>query len=179
MICNQSLSRTVNADYDMKTPLSRRLFAGVLVCCLIAPSSGAWAQEADSATLPAAKTDPAAANQLPDSPGFAQLQAANQQASDPGPQSASSPASPQNQTTSNQTTSPPQTKQPLGTAAAEDIGPSGVAGSRPVGAALAPMPQKRVRLLIIKVGAVLAAGAAVGTTLALSHASPSRPPGSH
>ncbi len=69
--------------------------------------------------------------------------------------------------------------EPLGTAAAESIPITGVAAFRPTGAALAPAKQRRVRSLLIKVGAVVGVGVAVGTTMALSQSSPSRPPGAH
>jgi len=64
---------------------------------------------------------------------------------------------------------------PVGTAAAPYEKPSGVAASRPAGAAIAPAKQRRVRSFLIKMGVVVGAGVAVGTVLALSHGSPSRP----
>ena len=67
----------------------------------------------------------------------------------------------------------------VGTAAAESIPVTGVAASRPAGFAVAPARQQRVRLILIKVGALVGVGVAVGTTVALSQGSPSRPPGSH
>jgi hypothetical protein len=51
----------------------------------------------------------------------------------------------------------------------------GVAASRPAGAAIAPAKQKRARTLLIKVGIVVGVAVAVGTVVALSNASPSRP----
>jgi hypothetical protein len=69
--------------------------------------------------------------------------------------------------------------EPVGTAAAESIQITGVAASRPAGAAVAPAKQRRVRSILIKVGALVGAGVAVGTTMALSQGSPSKPPGSH
>jgi hypothetical protein len=71
--------------------------------------------------------------------------------------------------------SPPH--EPVGTAAAEWQPLTGVAASRPAGAALAPAKQRRVRSIVIKVGALLGAGVALGTVAALSAGSPSRPPG--
>jgi hypothetical protein len=67
--------------------------------------------------------------------------------------------------------------EPLGTAAAESVPTMGIAASRPAGAALAPPKQRRVRSILIKTGAVIAAGAAVGVVVALSEGSPSKPPG--
>jgi hypothetical protein len=69
--------------------------------------------------------------------------------------------------------------QPLGTAAAESIPTMGIAASQPAGAAVAPAKQRRVRTILIRVGAVVAGAAAVGVVVALSEGSPSRPPGAH
>ena len=68
---------------------------------------------------------------------------------------------------------------PVGTAAAPTLITTGVAASRPSGAAIAPRRQRRARSFLIKVGAIVGAGVAVGTVVALSSGSPSRPPGSH
>ena len=80
-----------------------------------------------------------------------------------------------------QTVQPPQTapQKPVGTAAAETSKVSGVAASQPAGVAIAPAKQRRVRLIVIRVGAILGAGAAVGTVVALTQATPSKPPGAH
>lgn len=66
-------------------------------------------------------------------------------------------------------------QKPVGTAAAPVTRPSGVAGSRPAGAAIAPAKQRRVRRLLVRWGIVLGAAAAVGTVAALSYGSQSRP----
>jgi biopolymer transport protein ExbB len=65
---------------------------------------------------------------------------------------------------------------PLGTAAAEQITAAGGGASRPAGNAIAPAKQHQYRSLVIKLGAVAAAGIAVGTVYALSHGTPSVPP---
>jgi hypothetical protein len=70
-------------------------------------------------------------------------------------------------------------QRPLGTAAAGMVSTSGVAASRPEGAALAPAKQRRVRLLMIKLGVVAAGAVAPGATLALASPRPRRPSGSH
>ena len=70
-----------------------------------------------------------------------------------------------------------QAQEPVGTAAAGSVEATGVAASKPAGAAIAPAKQRRTRALLIKVGAVVGAGVAIGTVAALSNASPSRPPG--
>lgn len=64
-------------------------------------------------------------------------------------------------------------QKPLGVAAAPYTRPTGVAGSRPAGAVIAPAKQRRVRTILISIGVVVAAGVAIGTVAGLSHASPS------
>jgi hypothetical protein len=66
---------------------------------------------------------------------------------------------------------------PLGTAAAEKGRTAGGGASRPAGVAIAPAKQKRSRGLLIKLGALAAAGAAVGTVYALSRGTGSTPAG--
>lgn len=79
----------------------------------------------------------------------------------------------QDQSSSNPQQSTPQ--QPVGTAAAPYEKPTGVPGSRPAGAVIAPAKQRRVRAIVIKVGLLLAGGAAIGTVVGLSRASHSQP----
>ena len=111
---------------------------------------------------------------LPDSPGSVRLQIiadnrlANGQQSSPQPQ----------QNTSQQQGGTQQqsgTQQPVGTAASESVKATGVAASQPAGAAIAPAKQRRTRSILIKVGALVGAGVAIGTVVGLSAASPSRP----
>jgi hypothetical protein len=64
---------------------------------------------------------------------------------------------------------------PLGTAAAPYTRPSGVTGSRPAGAVIAPGKQHRAHVILISVALVAGAAIAVGTVAALSHGTPSRP----
>jgi hypothetical protein len=125
---------------------------------LLAAMTAAWAQE--SAPV---------AQQLPDNPSAVQSQAAPAQAQ------ANNPSSAPSQTQAQRS----QTREPVGTAAAEAPVTTGVAGSEPAGAAIAPAKQRRVRMLVIKVAAVVGAGAAIGAVAALASASPSRPPGTH
>lgn len=102
----------------------------------------------------------------PDASGAQQ----QQQPSGTSPQ-ANLPASPQPKQQQQQ-------NEPLGAAAAERVPTAGGAAAKPAGVAIAPAKQHQTRSLLIKVGAALAAGAAVGTVFALSHSSPSTPPGS-
>jgi hypothetical protein len=130
-------------------------------------------------------TEQIAASELPDSPG-----AAWSKAQDPSSQQSSSssravPPSGQaetRQTTAaeNQNQDPGQkTQRPVGTAAAEAPKTKGVTAAQPSGIAIAPAKQRRVRTIVLRVGAMVAAGAAVGTVIALTEGTPSRPPGAH
>jgi hypothetical protein len=67
-------------------------------------------------------------------------------------------------------------QEPLGTAAAEQIKTAGGGASRPAGNAIAPAKQHQYRSMLIKLGAVAAAGIAVGTVYGLSRATSSTPP---
>lgn len=124
-------------------------------------------------------------NGLPDSPGSVETRSGSMQSdstqSSPAQsgsvQSAQLAPSPAPSQTPPQAQPQPQPKEPLGTAAAETVPTMGIAASQPAGAALAPAKQRRVRTILIRVGAILAAGAAVGATVALSEGSPSKPPG--
>jgi hypothetical protein len=64
---------------------------------------------------------------------------------------------------------------PVGTAAAPAEEPVGAAGSRPAGAVIAPAKQRRVHTFLISAAIIAGAGIAIGTVVALSHASPSQP----
>lgn len=70
-----------------------------------------------------------------------------------------------------------KSQQPLGAAAAQTGPTAGGAASKPAGNAIAPAKQRQVRSLLIKLGAVAAAGIAIGTVVALSKGSSSKPPG--
>lgn len=104
--------------------------------------------------------------QLPDTPSASQPPSATQQGAQPRTDTQAMQAPPQN-----------APHQPLGTAAAPNIPTSGIAASRPAGAALAPAKQRRVRSILIKMGAIAGVGVAIGATLALTKGSPSTPPG--
>ncbi|MGA7109040.1 MAG: hypothetical protein WBV28_16775 [Terracidiphilus sp.] len=161
----------------MKTSSWRiRLVARCLIVLLALPfglNSAARAQEAPSATTgrgnalesQAQQSSPNQAGKsadratllsevLPDAP---EAQAAQESSSQAGAESQSAG----------------DTK-PLGTAAAPYTKPTGVTGSRPAGAVIAPARQRRVRAILISVGVIAAAGIAIGTVAGLSHASPSR-----
>lgn len=100
-------------------------------------------------------------NQLPDTP----------QAQQPGQTTPAqqTPATPTPQT-QNQT-------EPLGTATAPGVSTVGGGASKPAGTAIAPAKQKQYRSLLIKLGLIAGAGAALGTVYALSRSTSSTPPG--
>lgn len=116
------------------------------------------------------KTTTNTSGQEPDSPGATKAQ--EQQNNPPANGAASEQSAPPPSQT-------PPNKKPLGTAAAEPLTPTGTGASEPAGVAIAPAKQRRARSLLIKVAAIVAAGAAVGTVYALSSATNSKPPGSH
>ncbi len=70
---------------------------------------------------------------------------------------------------------PQEAQQPVGTAAGPYTKPTGVAGSRPAGAAIAASKQKRKKAILIRVGLIVGGAVAVGTVAGLSMASSSRP----
>lgn len=107
-------------------------------------------------------TDPAQVASLPDSPIPPASQAA-------GPEQQQGSGG---QATSQQQNAP---SQPMGTAVAPAEPASGVAASRPAGAAIAPARQKRTRSFVIKLSLLIGGAVAIGTVVALSSASPSRP----
>lgn len=92
---------------------------------------------------------------------------------------AAQPAAPQQATPAQNQTDRGSTQRPVGTAAAESNAVSGVAASQPSGVAIAPAKQRRARSLVLKVGALIGAGVAVGTVVALSAGTSSKPPGAH
>jgi anti-anti-sigma factor len=160
----------------------RRQIAGCLVLLLLAPlahavpssqqeanpgqqgggasSAQTQSQGSDSGDRKA-NTESSSSEALPDSPGAVRSQDRQSNWQRPSPKVQTG------------------AQEPLGTAAAPSVKTTGVAASRPAGAAIAPAKQKRTRSILIKVGAIVGAGVAVGTVVALSTASPSRAPGSH
>lgn len=158
-----------------------RQHLGVALMSILSLCVTASAQQSVGANASA----PVDATSLPDSPGAVQAPAQYKvqyktqpveiaQADSPSPQS-SQPASPSN--SANQSKADQKTQQPVGTAAAQPVPTTGNAASEPAGIAIAPAKQRRTRTMLIKVGAILGASAAIATTVALSKASPSKPPG--
>jgi hypothetical protein len=93
------------------------------------------------------------------------------------PQQPSPNAAPQTTTTIPEGPQPKKPVEPVGAATAESVPTTGGAAAKPAGVAIAPAKQHQTRSLMIKIGAALAAGAALGTVYALSHGTSSTPPG--
>lgn len=82
------------------------------------------------------------------------------------------------QSSSSPSSQPKTPQQPLGTAAARRGATAGGPASEPAGMAIAPAKQKQTRSLLLKIGAIAAAGAAIGIVYGLTRATPSTPPNS-
>lgn len=138
------------------------------------------AQQSGPATQSKATNHPAAkgdnAEPLPDSPGAVRSSSLDQKTEEDSVaqmqegQSESSSAPPVQ-------AAPPQ--KPVGTAAAEAPNVSAIAASQPAGVAIAPAKQRRVRTIILRTGAIIGAGVAIGAVVALTAATPPKPPGAH
>ncbi len=120
-----------------------------------------------------------ALKELPDSPGaiLASLHPAKPQNAVEQQSSAAPPPSGAGQPSPSEAQGQPSPQKPVGTAAAEAPNVTGVAASQPAGVAMAPAKQHRVRTIILRVGAIIGAGVAVGSVVALTAATPSKPPG--
>jgi hypothetical protein len=168
-------------EHQMKSRIYRTL--AVLLALSVAGMTDV--AQAWQTTTPSQQNNPQQSNAQQTTPATNKAQDATQKgennASDPNyvpapaevlPDAPSSDA--QNATsTSNQT----KEQQPLGTAAAKEANTVGGAASKPAGTALAGVKQKQTRGLLIKVGAVLAGAAALGTVYALSRSTSPTPPG--
>jgi hypothetical protein len=141
------------------------------LCCVLALGCPAdiLAQAADSASAQSnpSQTRLTAEAELPDSPG-----ATKQSGTQPS-QSAATPQS------SSQPKQDEKLQRPVGTAAAEAPKVSGITAAQPAGVAIAPAKQKRARAIVIKIGAIVGGAAAIGAVVALTRATPSKPPGAH
>jgi hypothetical protein len=141
----------------------------------------------DNQTAPATQTSPSTQNQTQPTtnpsgtsinPSQAPLQPVTTYPDASGnQQDQQSPNAQPAQTTIPEAPQPKRSTEPVGAAAAESVPTAGGAAAKPAGVAIAPAKQHQTRSLLIKIGAVVAAGAAIGTVYALSHGTPSTPPG--
>lgn len=130
-----------------------RLIAAGVLFCLIFPWAGA------AAAVPQQGAEARSAEALPTLPDPLPAQSGAAQAG-----SGQTPSGDQN-----------PGNRPVGTAAAPLEKSTGIAGSRPAGAVIAPAKQKRERAILIRVGILVGAAIAVGAVVGLSEASRSRP----
>lgn len=162
----------------------RTLYPAVLgiACCAFVLNSSGPAVGQSTAELGGAShassvadgsTAASRASQLPDSPDstLAALQASSQQSYPIQPSANTAPAPGQ--------TATQKPQRPVGTAAAEAPKVSGITAAQPAGVAIAPAKQRRVRTIVLRVGAIVGAGAALGTVIALTEGTSSKPPGAH
>jgi hypothetical protein len=155
----------------------RWILAVAVAAVWLGGSSTAVAQQSTGSSDPSQSASVRVEN-LPDSPGatWARLQEPAQ----PSAPASSAAATPEpNSAPPPQDQTEPKMQRPVGTAAAEAPKVSGITAAQPAGIAIAPAKQRRVRILVLKVGAILGAGAAIGTVVALTAATPSKPPGAH
>jgi hypothetical protein len=134
-----------------------RQIAVMLILCLVVPACAPGSAVAQEPQIASKAPAAVAEDPLPDSP-------------QPAGQSQQPATSP-----SGGAEGQDPSHKPVGTAAAPYERTTGVAASRPAGAAIAPAKQRRVRTILISLGVIAGAGIAVGSVAALSHGSPSRP----
>jgi len=161
-------------------PLDRAfLYTACWTLALVLPAS-ILAQSGEHVPPRDAQTIRTSELELPDSPGASKRQGA----SAPQQSSSSQSVAPASGQTGTAQTAPAQDQaqkpqRPVGTAAAEAPKVKGVTAAQPSGIAIAPAKQHRVRTIVIRTGAVLAAGAAIGTVIGLTAGTASKPPGAH
>lgn len=162
---------------------------GIACCAFVLSCSGQAVSQSAADVNAASQTvsspiaaDPSALqpgsqhNALPDSPGAT---LAAQEVSPQNSGSQSSGQTPDNAPPAPGQAAPQKPQRPVGTAAAEAPKVSGITAAQPAGVAIAPAKQHRVRKIVLRVGAIVGAGAAVGTVIALTAATSSKPPGAH
>ena len=143
--------------------------------CGVPEVASAWQQP------PAQATQPPVVNGTTVNPAqgpLAPVPAPTETPEAPAPQTQNAPT-PSTQLSGRMIQPATKTPEPLGTAAAEGITTSGGGASRPAGSAIAPAKQHQTRSLLLKMGAIAAGGIAIGTIVALSKGTPSKPPGAH
>ena len=155
------------------TRLSLIVLAGLV---LFGGSAATGGQESSAASPPGyvpAHTQTSAADPAPliDAP-MPMLAEAHPGAAAVPAQSTSPNPSPESSSSAQQQ---PSQNKPLGTAAAPPESTMGVTASRPAGAVIAPAKQRRQRAILVRVALVVGAGVALGTVMALTHATPSQP----
>jgi hypothetical protein len=164
--------------------LNRGLLCSVCCACALSLPVAAIAQDRAEPVPQSPQSGVTTASaELPDSPGAAWAKSQDSSQQDAGQQTSGSSSS-QTAAPPDAQPNPPQSQnqkpqRPVGTAAAEAPKVSGITAAQPAGVAIAPAKQHRARAIIIRVGAIVGATAAIGTVVALSEATHSKPPGAH
>ena len=156
------------------------LVCNVFLSCCFASALPLTAQDSNVAGTTgqvSATKSQAQSTELPDSPSTTLAQASSQPQTSQTPSQQQSQPAPQTTQQDQSTPAPARKQEPVGTAAAEAPKTTGVAASQPAGLAIAPAKQHRARKIIIRTGAIIGAGIAVGTVIALTEATSSKPPG--
>jgi hypothetical protein len=185
---------------------SQRKFTSILSTMLIAGMSLGQSLQAQQSSPQPSSTQPTQTQQTTTAPAAAQPVSATDQSAAPATSNQNSPQQPgsnvnpsqgplkpvttypdaageqqaQPQSTPQNLPDGPQPKkptEPVGAATAESVPTSGGAAAKPAGVAIAPAKQHQTRSLLLKVGAVVAGGAALGIVYALSRGTSSTPPG--
>lgn len=158
---------------------ARRIMFSDLACTLaflgmLTGSMPLVAQQSAAAPRTVGTTQSATKTEnLPDSPDVVRANSAD------GKDSIALLAQTQNETLSQSAPQNATPQKPVGTAAAEASNVSAIAASQPAGVAIAPAKQHRVRTIILRTGAIIGAGVAIGAVVALTAATPPKPPGAH
>jgi hypothetical protein len=155
----------------MRKNIARQIVHCGLVCALIVGMG--WQAAAQQSPVADAFGNVTKYSELPDSPGA--ILAKLQQTDAPSSQ----PTNPPDATPAQQPQPAAQapTPKPEGTAAAGTNPATGVAASQPAGMAIAPAKQHRTRTIVLRTGAILGAGVAIGSVVALTEGTSSKPPG--
>ena len=149
--------------------------AMIFALCGVPELMQAQASSPQTSTPQSATPDPSRGPQqpTPGEPGASLPEAPSATTPSPQPTATSNTHTSYNEITSGSS----QAQAPTGAAAAQRAETAGGAASRPAGNAIAPAKQRQTRSILIKVGAVAAAGAAAGLIYGLSRGTGSLPPG--
>jgi hypothetical protein len=163
--------RSQSTTKVLSVVLAATFWAPGFMSAQTAAQPGASTQPANSQgqTQPAQSKPPAGGTTV--NPSQAPLQPATTYPNAAGQSQSTPPDAPQPKQPN------PQANEPQGAATAEKVPTAGGSAAKPAGVAIAPAKQHRTRSLLIKFGAVAAAGVAAGTVYALSRGTSSTPPG--
>jgi len=158
------------------------VWIGLLLCGLPAKAmleggqqSGIPPAESNWTANSTTRKEAASQSELPDNPSESRCAWQDAQNQPGSPDMQSTPIV--SKAPQSQDSMPPPPQQPVGTAAAGSSKASGITAAQPAGIAIAPAKQRRIRTIVLRFGAIVGAGVAVGTVVALSRATPSKPPG--